>query len=87
MRAIYLANYFVAGCIASSFMGWIASLHPMAFRAVLCLLATIAIGWVLSWLLDFSLSKLLNISLADLQAFLIGGLAMLLIGLGVFLCT
>jgi hypothetical protein len=44
MRAIHLANYFVAGCIASSFLGWVASLHPMAFRAVLCLLAAIAIG-------------------------------------------
>jgi hypothetical protein len=87
MRAMYLANYFVAGCIASSFLGWIASLHPMTFRAVLCLLAAIAIGWVLSWLLDFSLSKLLNISVADLQALLIGSLAMLLIGLGVFLCS
>jgi hypothetical protein len=86
MRAIHLANYFVAGCIASSFLGWVASLHPMAFQAVLCLLAAIAIGWVLSWL-DFSLSKLLNISVADLQALLIGGLVMLLIGLGVFLCT
>jgi len=87
MRAIHLANYFVAGCIASSFLGWVASLHPMAFRAVLCLLAVIVIGWVLSWLLDFSLSKLLNISVTDLQALLIAGLAMLLIGLGVFLCT
>jgi hypothetical protein len=87
MRAIYLANYFVAGCIASSFLGWIASLHPMTFRAVLCLLTVIAIAWGLSWLLDFSLSKLLKISVADLQALLIAGLAMLLIGLGVFLCT
>jgi hypothetical protein len=64
-----LSNYFVAGCIASSFPGWIASLHPMTFRAVLCLLAAIAIGWGLSWLLDFSLSKLLNISVVDLQGF------------------
>ena len=87
MRAIHLANYFVAGCIASSFLGWVASLHPMTFRAVLCLLAAIVIAWGLSWLLDFSLSKLLKISVADLQALLIGGFAMLSIGLGVFLCT
>jgi hypothetical protein len=87
MRAMYLANYFIAGCIASSFLGWVASLHPMTFRAVLCLLAAIAIAWGLSWLLNFSLSKLLKISVADLQALLIGGFAMLLIGLGVFLCT
>jgi hypothetical protein len=62
-------------------------LHPIAFQAVLCLLTAIAIAWVLSWLLDFSLSKLLKISVADLQALLISGLAMLVIGLGVFLCT
>ena len=87
MRAIHLANYFVAGCIAFSLLGWVASLYPYAFRAVLCLLAAIAIAWGLSWLLDFSLSKLLKISVADLQALLISGLAMLLIGLGVFLCS
>jgi hypothetical protein len=87
MRAVYLGNYFIAGCIAFSLLGWVASLHPITFRAVLCFLAAIAIGWCLSWLLDFSLSKLLKISVADLQAFLISGLAMLLIGLGVFLCT
>ena len=87
MRAMYLANYFVAGCIAFSLLGWAASLHPYAFRAVLCLLTAIACAWGLSWLLDFSLSKLLKISVADLQALLISGLAMLLIGLGVFLCT
>jgi hypothetical protein len=32
MRAIYLGNYFVAGCIAFSLLGWIASLHRVAFR-------------------------------------------------------
>ena len=87
MRAIHLANYFLSGCIAFSLLGWVASLHLIAFRAVLCFLAAIAIAWGLSWLLDFSLSKLLKISVADLQALLISGLAMLLIGLGVFLCT
>jgi hypothetical protein len=87
MRAVYLANYFIAGCIAFSLLGWLASLHPMAFQSVLCLLAAIGIVWGLSWLLDFSLSKLLKISVVDLQALLISGLAMLLIGLGVFLCT
>lgn len=87
MRAVYLANYFVAGCIAFSLLGWIASLHPHAFRAVLCLLAATAIIWCLSWLLDFSLSSALKISVRDLQAYLIAAGAMFLVGLGVFLCT
>ena len=87
MRAMYLANYFVAGCIAFSLLGWVASLHPYAFQAVLCLLAATAIIWCLSWVLDFSLSSALKISVRDLQAYLIAAGAMFLVGLGVFLCT
>jgi hypothetical protein len=87
MRAMYLSNYFVAGCIASSFLGWVASLHPMAFRAVLCLLAAIAIVWSGAWLLDYSLSQFLKISIQQLQAVLVSVLAFLIIGLGVFLCS
>jgi hypothetical protein len=86
MRAVYLANYFIAGCIAFSLLG-VASLHPIAFRAVLCLLAATAIIWCLSWLLDFSLSSALKISVSDLQAYLIAAGAMFLVGLGVYLCT
>jgi hypothetical protein len=87
MRAVYLANYFVGGCIAFSLLGWVASLHPHAFRAVLCVLAATAIIWCLSWLLDFSLSSALKISVSDLQAYLIAAGAMFLVGVGVFLCT
>jgi hypothetical protein len=87
MRAMYLANYFLSGCIAFSLLGWVASLHPIAFRAVLCLLAATAIIWCLSWLLDFSLSSAIKISVSDLQAYLIAAGAMFLVGLGVFLCT
>jgi hypothetical protein len=84
---MYLANYFVAGCIAFSLLGWVASLHPITFRAVLCFLAAIAIVWGLSWLLDFSLSKLLKVSVANLQAVLLAVLAMAIVGAGVFLCS
>lgn len=87
MKAMYLANYFVAGCVAFSLLGWIASLHSMAFKAVLFLIVAIALLWVMSWLIDFSLSQLLKVSVPQLQALLIGGFAMLLIGLGVFVCT
>jgi hypothetical protein len=87
MRAIHLANYFIAGCIAFSLLGWVASLHRIAFRAVVCLLAATAIIWCLSWLLDFSLSSALKISVIDLQAYLIAAGAMFLVGVGVFLCT
>lgn len=87
MRALYLANYFIAGCIASSLLGWVASLHPMATKAIAFLLAAAFIAWGLCWLLDFSVSSLLKISVPNLQAFLLAGLAMALIGAGVFLCS
>jgi hypothetical protein len=87
MRAMYLANYFIAGCIASSLLGWIASLHPMAFRAIAFLLAALGIIWASAWLLDYSLSQFLKISIQQLQAVLISVLAVLVVGLGVFLCS
>jgi hypothetical protein len=87
MRAIHLANYFVAGCIASSFLGWVASLHPMAARASAFLAAAAFIIWGLCWLLDFSVSNWLKISVTNLQALLLAGLAASAIGAGVFLCS
>jgi hypothetical protein len=87
MRAIHLANYFVAGCIASSFLGWIASLHPTSFRAIAFLAAAAFILWGLCWLLDFSVSGWLKISVQNLQALLLAGMAAIAIGAGVFLCS
>ena len=87
MRAMYLANYFIAGCIASSFLGWVASLHPTAFRAIVFLLVALAIGWSGAWLLDYSLSQFLKISIQQLQAVLASVLAVLIVGLGVYLCS
>ena len=87
MRAMYLANYFVAGCIASSLLGWIASLHPMAAKAIAFLAATTFIFWGLCWLLDFSVGDWLKISVQNLQAVLLAVLAMAIIGAGVFLCS
>ena len=87
MRAIHLANYFVAGCIASSFLGWIASLHPTSFRAIAFLAAAAFVIWGLCWLLDYSVSNLLKITVSSLQAFLLAMLAAIAIGAGVFLCS
>jgi hypothetical protein len=84
---MYLANYFVAGCIASSFLGWVASLHPMAFRASAFLATAAFIVWGLCWLLDFSVSTWLKISVNTLQALLLAILAAIAMGAGVFLCN
>jgi len=87
MRAMYLANYFVAGCILSSFLGWVASLHPMSARAIAFLTVAAFILWGLCWLLDFSVSSWLKISVQNLQALLLAVLAMGTIGAGIFLCS
>ena len=87
MRAMYLGNYFVAGCIASSFLGWVASLHLMSARAIAFLAAAAFILWDLCWLLDFSVSGWLKISVQNLQALLLASLASIAIGAGVFLCS
>jgi hypothetical protein len=84
---MYLANYFVAGCIATSFLGWAASLHPMAARAIAFLAAAAFILWGLCWLLDFSVSSWLKISVNNLQALLLASLASIAIGTGMFLCN
>jgi len=87
MRAMYLGNYFLSGCIASSFLGWVASLHPTAFRAIAFLAAAAFILWGLCWLLDFSVSGWLKISVQNLQALLLAVLATAIVGAGVFLCS
>jgi len=87
MRAASLANYFIAGCVASSLLGWIASLHPMSFRAIAFLAAASFILWGLCWLLDFSISGWLKISVQNLQALLLASLVAAVIGAGVFLCS
>jgi len=87
MRVAYLANYFIAGCAASSLLGWVASTSPMAGKAIAFFVAAAFILWGLCWLLDFSVSNWLKISVNNLQAFLLAVLAMGVIGVGVFLCS
>ena len=87
MRVAYLANYFIAGCVASSLLGWVASTSLMAAKAIAFLTAALGICWGLCWLLDFSVSGWLKITVQNLQALLLAGLAMALIGAGVFLCS
>jgi hypothetical protein len=59
----------------------------MAFRAIAFLLVALGIVWTAAWLLDYSLSQFLRISIQQLQAVLVGVLAFVIIGLGVFLCS
>ena len=59
----------------------------MAAKAIAFLVAAAFILWGLCWLLDFSVSGWLKISVHKLQAYLMAALAMAVIGAGVFLCS
>lgn len=87
MKAMHLLNLFLSGCIASSFLGWVAMLSPTAMRIVSAILCTALVGWGLCWLLDDTLTSRLSVNHLQLQAFLIASLAMFLVGLGVILCS
>lgn len=87
MKAIHLLNAFLAGCIAFTFLGWIAFLHPVSFKVCTAILCCAFLIWSLAWLLDDTLTEWLNISHQNWQAVLIGSLFMMIIGLGVALCS
>jgi hypothetical protein len=59
----------------------------MAARSIAFLAAAAFVIWGLCWLLDFSVSSWLKISVNNLQALLLASLASIAIGVGVFLCS
>ena len=59
----------------------------MSQKAIAFLGAATFILWGLCWLLDFSVSGWLKISVTNLQAFLLASLAAGIIGAGVWLCS
>jgi hypothetical protein len=59
----------------------------MAAKAIAFLAVAAFILWGLCWLLDFSISNWLKISVQNLQALLLAALAAAIIGGGIFLCS
>lgn len=86
-KAVYLFNLFLCGCVTSSLLGWLASLHPKALSSVSALIALLVVVWGACWVLDDTLTSRLNITPQDWQAILLSSLLALLLGLGVFLCS
>jgi hypothetical protein len=62
-------------------------LRTTIWQAIAFLAAAAFVIWGLCWLLDYSVSNLLKITVSSLQAFLLAVLAAIAIGAGVFLCT
>lgn len=85
-KAIAIINDFLVLAIASSFLCWIASLHPQALALVRAAYIIFALLWMLSWVLDDWLVARLKINAITLQGALVLGLAASVVGLGVMLC-
>ena len=85
-KAIALINDFLILAIASSFLCWIASLHPQALALVRAVYVIFALLWMLSWVLDDWLVARLKINAITLQGVLVLSLAASVVGLGVMLC-
>ncbi len=85
-KAIAIINDFLILAIASSFLCWVASLHPQALALVRAVYVIFALLWMLSWVLDDWLVARLKINAITLQGVLVLGLAASVVGLGVMLC-
>jgi hypothetical protein len=52
VKATYLGGLFLTGCVASSFLGMLATLHPVFLRAVILVGCLVGIAWIAAWCLD-----------------------------------
>ena len=86
IKAIALGNSFLLTAIASSFLCWLASLHPSALALVQALFAVKLIISAAAWLLDDAIIAILKISLLQLRFRLIASTIGVLVGVGVMLC-
>jgi small multidrug resistance family-3 protein len=86
IKAIALGNNFLLTAIASSFLCWLASLHPSLLLFVQALFALKLVVSVSAWILDDALVALLTIDLLQLRFRLIASTIGALVGVGVMLC-
>jgi hypothetical protein len=71
-RVMYLLSRFLLGCITSSLVAWVMSLHPALVNTGLALYLLAVVSWVFAWLADDSVIKFLKIDPLDYSAVLIG---------------
>ncbi|MEG4446984.1 hypothetical protein QUB49_35425 [Microcoleus sp. AT9_B4] len=85
-KAIALGNNFLLTAIASSFLCWLASLHPSLLYFVQALFALKLVVSASAWILDDALVALLKIDLMQLRFRLVASTVGALFGVGVMLC-
>ena len=79
-KATYYLGLFLGGCVATSLLGVVASIHPVFFKisaAIFCLLFLL---WLLGWMLDDWLISLFNFDRMNYYGVLILALVAAVLG-------
>lgn len=70
-KAVHLGAWFLLGCIASSLVAWLGTLHPALLRVSLVVYIFCFVVWGLGLLADDAIRPFLKLSEPDYYALLI----------------
>lgn len=84
-RATYFAAKFLAGCVAASQLGQVATLHPAFFRFSALVAVVAVVIWISLWVLDDWVIAVLNCDRTFYYGYLISAAICALLGGGVIL--
>lgn len=79
-KVIHLGAWFLLGCIASSFISWLGTIHPALLPVMWLFYGFVAVILVLMLLTDDAIKKFLKISDIDYYAMLIAIASAIFIG-------
>ena len=67
-KAVHLGAWFLLGCIASSLVAWLGTLHPALLRVSLVVYIFCFVAWGVSLLADDAIRPFLKLSESDYYA-------------------
>jgi uncharacterized membrane protein len=79
-RTIHFTAYFLLGCIASSLVSWVGSIHPALVKVMWFIYGLAGIALILALLLDDAIRPKLKLSETDYYALLIAVSAAIALG-------
>jgi membrane protease YdiL (CAAX protease family) len=72
-KSVYLAGWFLAGCIGSSLVAWFGLLHPTnTSRLAIAVYSLFTVAWVICWLADDAIAPYIRTHQINYYAALIG---------------
>ena len=70
-RTIHFSAYFLLGCIASSLVSWVGSIHPALFPVMWFIYGLVAVIFAMALLLDDAVRPQLKLAEVDYYAVMI----------------